>query len=265
MDHVIPKCTAAPTIIRNGPRQRFVLVEQQAAEDENLSFRAAGILLYLLSKPDNWQTRVTDLMRRGRCGKDAVYAGLNELVAAGYAERRTVRENGRIVRREIAISALPIARPASDCPNEETCSYPAFPDEAFPDKENPPRSKEEDLPRIETTEAFVQPVAAPPPEWTNELKTVKATLDEFDAPDGFYDLAFWAKISAAYGPLPDVYYIDELRKYLLWWHQQPPSRRRKAVTRSFTTWLRTEETRAQARAERAREREATNGYHQARR
>jgi len=102
------------------------------------------------------------------------------------------------------------------------------------------------------------PEAAPPIPWPAHLSVIKQMLDELNSPAGFYDIDFWQTIYRSYEPLPDVFYVDELRKYLVWWHQQPPSRRRKVVTRSFATWLRTEEAKAQARATR---KETTNGFH----
>lgn len=103
------------------------------------------------------------------------------------------------------------------------------------------------------TKTFVQPDLndpTAPSSWPVEISDVKALLDELDAPRGFYNPVYWQQIHAAYAPHPDVFYLDELRKYVLWWHRQPTSKRRKVVTRSFTTWLRTEEARAAARADR---------------
>lgn len=45
---------------------------------------ACGIQGYLLSRPDNWQLRVTDLCRRGNLGRDSIYKLLKELQEHGY-------------------------------------------------------------------------------------------------------------------------------------------------------------------------------------
>ena len=51
------------TIKRSARRRQYVIIEQSVVEDSRLSWAARGILGYLLSRPDNWQIRVTDLSR----------------------------------------------------------------------------------------------------------------------------------------------------------------------------------------------------------
>jgi hypothetical protein len=54
-----------------------------------LSFRALGILGYVLSRPDNWRESAKELAAQGREGRGAILTALAELEEAGY--RRTVR------------------------------------------------------------------------------------------------------------------------------------------------------------------------------
>lgn len=68
----------------------FVQVDKGAVNDERLSWKARGMLVYLLSKPDDWTVRVTDLVRRAPDGEAAVRSGLQELQDAGYI---TVRQD----------------------------------------------------------------------------------------------------------------------------------------------------------------------------
>ena len=49
-----------------------------------LSWRAKGILSYMLSRPDNWKINKTDLYKRGKEGRDAMQAALNELKELDY-------------------------------------------------------------------------------------------------------------------------------------------------------------------------------------
>lgn len=66
--------------------------------DPRLSFKAKGILAYLLSKPDHWQTRVSDLANHAADGKDAVKSGLRELKSHGYVTYELPRnEKGRYI------------------------------------------------------------------------------------------------------------------------------------------------------------------------
>ena len=78
---------ASTTIVRapHGEDEHwFVKVSRALAQDENLSFEARGILLYLLSKPRDWLIQLTDLQRAGNTGRDRVLRILNELEARGY-------------------------------------------------------------------------------------------------------------------------------------------------------------------------------------
>jgi DNA-binding MarR family transcriptional regulator len=63
-------------------------------EDDRLSFRAKGLLAYLLAKPDDWRVYVGDLVRRTSDGRTAIYSTLKDLERAGYVERDQVR-NGQ--------------------------------------------------------------------------------------------------------------------------------------------------------------------------
>lgn len=77
-------------------------------EDRRLSWKAKGLLAYLLAKPDDWQVYVKDLISRSMDGKASVYAGLKELEQAGYIERRKLRdEKGKIVKHEIYVYERP--------------------------------------------------------------------------------------------------------------------------------------------------------------
>lgn len=83
-------------IIRVARRRRFTVIDQRAVNDGRLSFRARGILAWLLDKPDDWQCNSKTLTQAGREGRDAVLAALRELEVAGYLRRdRAHDERGR--------------------------------------------------------------------------------------------------------------------------------------------------------------------------
>ncbi len=87
----------ANTIIRAHHRTRYLVIDQRTVDDGRLSWAARGMLAYLLSRPDTWQVRVTDLQRRGHLGRDGTYKLINELCSAGYMEfRRTRDHRGRM-------------------------------------------------------------------------------------------------------------------------------------------------------------------------
>lgn len=75
------------SIIRIQKRDNpFVQIDKRPLEESRLSWRAKGILAYLLSKPDGWEVRSEDVLNHGTEGRDAVRAAFQELKAFGYAE-----------------------------------------------------------------------------------------------------------------------------------------------------------------------------------
>ena len=89
----------------------FVMMDKSFLEDTRLSYKAKGILAYLLSKPDNWKVIVGNLVNYSTDGKSSVYAGLKELKEYGYYEKIPIRnEQGtRITRWESTVYELPLS------------------------------------------------------------------------------------------------------------------------------------------------------------
>jgi hypothetical protein len=79
-------------IIRTPGRDRYVIISKVPLEDSRLSWKARGIHAYLLSKPDNWEVMVSQLVNEGPDGKESVLSGLKELEKYGYITR--IRQRG---------------------------------------------------------------------------------------------------------------------------------------------------------------------------
>ena len=74
-------------IIRHAQRRRFTTIDRAALNDKRLSFRARGILSWLLDKPDNWDVRSEAIADEGTEGRDAIRTALNELESYRYVRR----------------------------------------------------------------------------------------------------------------------------------------------------------------------------------
>lgn len=98
----------------------FVQIDKRPLSDERLSWKARGLLAYLLSKPDKWEVNISDLVNRSqKDGRESVQAGLKELRELGYAELVTTREKGKLtgkswVIRELPTDGKPVYREATD-------------------------------------------------------------------------------------------------------------------------------------------------------
>jgi hypothetical protein len=76
-------------MIVRGPRpaDAFALIHREALADGRLSFKARGILAYLLALPDGAEISPERITKSGTDGERAVKSGLKELQDAGYLLR----------------------------------------------------------------------------------------------------------------------------------------------------------------------------------
>lgn len=75
-------------------KRRFVAVDRRTVRDDRLSFRAFGILAYLLDRPDDWQWDSVQLSRgEGREGREAIRTALRELEECGYVVRHKFQDD----------------------------------------------------------------------------------------------------------------------------------------------------------------------------
>lgn len=74
----------------------FVQIDKRPLSDERLSWKAKGLWTYLMSKPPDWKVYVAELAKRSTDGEHAIRSAMKELINFGYAERKALRENGKI-------------------------------------------------------------------------------------------------------------------------------------------------------------------------
>ena len=118
------------TITRAGSRDRFTVVHNRTIEDDRLSFRALGLLVFVLSKPDNWKTHVNHLATTHSEGREAVRSALTELETCGYVERKWMRGEGEATPSvHYLVSELPacpeIGNPENWAPRNRDAQKPA--------------------------------------------------------------------------------------------------------------------------------------------
>ena len=105
----------------------YVILDKTFIKDSRLSWKAKGVLGYLLSCPDGWDVNVNDLTHQSTDGKCAIYSALKELTEYGYYKKMAIRdEKSRIIRWESTVSELPM-------------------DEFHDDEDTPNISHEEDI------------------------------------------------------------------------------------------------------------------------
>lgn len=86
----------------------YVMVNKSFINDSRLSYKAVGILTYVLSKPDGWVIIIKDLQKQHKDGRDSIYNGLKELINNGYIDRKIIREKGKFIAIEYIVHECPI-------------------------------------------------------------------------------------------------------------------------------------------------------------
>jgi len=98
------------TIIRKAKNKEnpYAQIAKTAVQDKRLSWKATGLLSYILSLPDDWKINLVDLTRRKADGVFATRAALKELATAGYVLIQSYRdEKGRFIGHEHLIYETP--------------------------------------------------------------------------------------------------------------------------------------------------------------
>ena len=73
--------------IRVASRETFTVIHSASINDNRLSMRARGVLVWLLDKPDGWRIDSAGIARHCSEGRDAIRTALRELETHGYLRR----------------------------------------------------------------------------------------------------------------------------------------------------------------------------------
>jgi len=108
-------------IIRTPRKEQYFIVSHILINDKRLSWEARGLLIYLLSKPDDWTVNVKYLIKGSPAGRDKVYRILSELIVYGYIERNIRRnKHGKICGYTYFVYEMPLSpfpeNPDTDIP-----------------------------------------------------------------------------------------------------------------------------------------------------
>lgn len=76
------------TIRRGKYRKNYTVFPNDLCQNRTISYEAKGLLMDLLSRPENWIVHINTLIIPGHCGRDKVKRMIKELVQAGFIEDR---------------------------------------------------------------------------------------------------------------------------------------------------------------------------------
>ena len=87
----------------------FTTIPNSIAQNDQLSWKARGIFLYLASKPSDWQFYEIEVARHAPDGRASLRAGLKELEDKGYLKRyRKRNDKGQVIASDWIITDEPM-------------------------------------------------------------------------------------------------------------------------------------------------------------
>lgn len=124
------------SVVRRRHNRNFTVLTNDVMNDERLSAPALAVLVWLLSRPNNWNVITATVAKRFSMGRDKMHGIFRELKDLGYLTRAYVREQGRIVGTEYVVYDEP--QPDESADAQETDSpEPEKPDPVKPAPVNP--------------------------------------------------------------------------------------------------------------------------------
>lgn len=112
----------------------YVQISREMAQDKSISPKAKGVLLYLLSLPDDWKVYHSQLQSGLGIGEDYLNSAMDELLNAGYAERTREKVKGLFQPYQYTINEFKICLP--DRENQPGSTGPENPGIHKKEKEN---------------------------------------------------------------------------------------------------------------------------------
>ncbi|MEB9905457.1 DnaD domain protein [Bacillus anthracis] len=101
--------------------KNYTTINNTGLRDERLSWKAKGILAYILSLPDDWVFYMEEISTHAKDGIDSLRVGMKELKKYGYVRRFPVKnEKGKITNWETIIYEVPqVENPQMEKPQVE--------------------------------------------------------------------------------------------------------------------------------------------------
>lgn len=103
-DEIMSKENKTKKIFRVEKDKNYSVIHNAIFLDKRISWGAKGVLGYALTKPDDWDLYISEVVKNGTDKKEKVSRYFRELRLAGYLDYRKIYEAGKIARTEYIIS-----------------------------------------------------------------------------------------------------------------------------------------------------------------
>ena len=95
-------------IVKASGRETFTVIANTALRDARLSYRARGVLAYLLSHREDWEVRIAQVTSQGKEGRTAIETALKELKRFGYYKQVTHHGTGGRFESATTVYEIPV-------------------------------------------------------------------------------------------------------------------------------------------------------------
>jgi len=98
--------------------KNYTTINNTGLRDERLTWKAKGILAYILSLPDDWVFYMEEVATHAKDKLDSLRSGMKELKEHGYIKRFPIKDDkGKIIRWETIIYEIPqVENPQMEIP-----------------------------------------------------------------------------------------------------------------------------------------------------
>jgi hypothetical protein len=99
------------SIIRIEKKEKnFTIIDNTPIHDTSISWGAKGLLVYLLSLPNNWKINIEHLKNQAKNGRDSTNGKITELRKAGYIKRDNIihKKEGKFIGYDYVVYETPL-------------------------------------------------------------------------------------------------------------------------------------------------------------
>lgn len=232
----------------------FTQIDNRLLEDERLSWKARGLLAYLLSRPENWRVESNALAEIGPDGRDSVRSGLAELEAHGYLVYTKQQDEKGLWTTvshvyenpaDAAENPQPETENPSSVPPAETDERAGRSEDGLTDVGKPVPKELKTEEQDEKIQTFSHAASQRAPDW-GEFASLGEQIEVLaeGVPDSLaakirtqlLDPQFWKSVDAVTVGTK-VFYDVELKRYVAWLLTKPGTRQHKNLRKGFLSWV----------------------------
>ena len=197
-------------IIRSRREKNYTVLLNDGLRDQRLSFKARGLMAYMLSMPDDWKFYRKELEKHSsKDGRDSILSGLKELEEFGYLKRQKIRsDDGKFDSQDFLLVDVPAFSPQPDFPDT------GKPDTAKPDTDNRhllSTNSTKDLPELSTKNTNSPATAEPSVSLEDEFNVVwKEYPNKQGKKQAFNHYKAWRKKNVNH---TNAYLLERLQLY----------------------------------------------------